>query len=57
MKSSIIIGLVIAAVVAVIAVKASKKECGTPEQTACCPCSMIEVPQSNEVPQGVAPVE
>ncbi len=58
MKSTITIGVVIAAIIAVIAVKVLKKECGAPEQSSFCLCSMIKSAQSNEAPTaGAPPVE
>ena len=57
MKSAITIGLVAAAIIGVIVLKTSKKDSTPPEQAADCPCSMIKSAQSNNAPQGAAPVE
>ena len=57
MKSVIIIGLVAATITGVILLKTAKKNNNPPDREASCPCSMIKSTQSNDAPQGAAPVE
>lgn len=57
MKSAIIIGLVIVAVVTIVGVKVFNKQCGTSAQSSCCPCSMLKTAQSNQVETGSVPIE
>ena len=57
MKSTLITGIVIVAILAVVALKLWTKESGTSAPPSCCPCSMIESAQSNDTQTGTASVE
>lgn len=49
MKNTVIIGIVVIGVAAVVGLKVMKKSCGDSAQSSCCPCEMIDADSSTNI--------